>query len=266
MTGRTSRRIDARLGREQWRLRAFRRLILAWFRSCGRHFPWRNPSASRYVLVVSEILLQRTRAETVAGFFPHFVKRFPGWNQLVLATEEELRAFLEPIGLWRRRSASLRALAAEMRARRGHSPSAREELEKLPGVGQYVASAAMVFCHGKREPLLDVNMARVLERCFSPRTLVDIRYDPWLQALARAVVNHPRAHEINWAVLDLAATICTTRNPRCGTCPLKGICRFGRDRSRTDEAAKSSARPVAATVTITVPASRTRKFAKNQSS
>lgn len=259
MTGRTSRRIDARLGREQWRLRAFRRLILAWFRSCGRHFPWRNPSASRYALVVSEILLQRTRAETVADFFPHFVKRFPGWNQLALATEEELRAFLEPIGLWRRRSASLRALAAEMRARRGHFPSTREELEKLPGVGQYVASAAMVFCHGKREPLLDVNMARVLERCFSPRTLVDIRYDPWLQALARAVVNHARAHEINWAVLDLAATICTIRNPRCEMCPLKSICRFARARYRRDGAVKTAARSVATTVTVTARASRIRK-------
>lgn len=263
MTGRASRRIDARLGREQWRLRAFRRLILSWFRSSGRHFPWRNPSATRYALVVSEILLQRTRAETVAGFFPRFVKRFPGWKQLALATEDELRAFLEPIGLWRRRSASLCALAAEMRTRHGRFPSTREELETLPGVGQYVASAAMVFCHGKREPLLDVNMARVLERCFSPRTLVDIRYDPWLQALARAVVNHPRPCEINWAILDLAATICTIRNPRCEACPLKGVCRFARARDGRGGAAKPPARPVAAMVTITARPSRTRKSTKD---
>lgn len=236
MSGRPSRSINARLGRERWRLRAFRRLILSWFQSHGRHFPWRNLSASRYALVVSEVLLQRTRAETVAAFFPRFVKRFPGWNHLALATEEELRAFLEPIGLWRRRSASLRALAAEMQARRGMLPSTREELEGLPGVGQYVASAAMVFCHGKREPLLDVNMARVLERCFSPRTLVDIRHDPWLQALARAVVNHPRAREINWAVLDLAATTCTIRNPRCEACPLVGCCRFAHRSGRTSKA------------------------------
>jgi A/G-specific adenine glycosylase len=246
MTGRPSRSIDARLSRERWRLRAFRVLILSWFRSSGRHFPWRNPSATGYALVVSEILLQRTRAETVAGFFRRFVKRFPGWKQLALATEDELRAFLEPIGLWRRRSASLRALAAEMRGRRGLFPTTREELEALPGVGQYVASAVMVFCHGKREPLLDVNMARVLERVFSPRTLVDIRYDPWLQALARAVVNHPRAREINWAVLDLAATTCKIRNPRCETCPLVGCCRFARRSGRTSEATQLSAPTVTA--------------------
>lgn len=225
MTTNKAQRISSKLAREEWRIRAFRRLLLAWFDREGRQFPWRTPSASRYAQVVSEILLQRTRAETVAAFFPRFVKRFPGWNHLALATEEELRSFLEPIGLWRRRSTSLRALANEMQLRRGRFPSGREEIESLPGVGQYVASAAMVFCHGQREPLLDVNMARVLERCFSPRTLVDIRYDPWLQGLARAVVNHPRAREVNWAVLDLAAAICTIRNPRCATCPLRPICR-----------------------------------------
>lgn len=247
MTGQRSQSIVARLGREQWRLRAFRRLILSWFRSHGRQFPWRNRSASGYALIVSELLLQRTRAETVAGFFPRFVKRFPSWNLLALATEDELRAFLEPIGLWRRRSASLRALAAEMRTRRGRFPTNRDDLEALPGVGQYVANAAMLFCHGKREPLLDVNMARILERCFSPRTLVDIRYDPWLQALARAVVDHPRAREINWAILDLAATTCTVRKPRCKTCPLETVCRFAR---RVGHTSGSPSRTVQTRVTV----------------
>lgn len=219
--------IASRLTRHDQRIRDFRRLLLSWFRHEGRGFPWRAWDTTVYELVVSELLLQRTRAETVAIFFPRFVARFPGWRELALATEDELRVFLEPIGLWRRRAASLRALAAEMQSRQGHFPTTREEIESLPGVGQYVASAAMVFCHGRREALLDVNMARVLERCFAPRKLVDIRYDPWLQALARTVVNHPRTLEINWAVLDLAAKTCTIRNPRCGECPLRTCCRFG---------------------------------------
>lgn len=151
------------------------------------------------------------------------------------------------IGLWRRRSASLRALAAEMRTRRGRFPTKREDLEALPGVGQYVANAAMLFCHGKREPLLDVNMARILERCFSPRTLVDIRYDPWLQALARAVVDHPRAREINWAMMDLAGTICTVRKPRCKMCPLETVCRFAR---RAGRASGSTSLTVQTRVTV----------------
>jgi A/G-specific adenine glycosylase len=250
MTWTSNTHVKARLARDEWRVRAFRRLLLNWFRREGRYFPWRSPSASRYALIVSEILLQRTRAETVAEFFPRFVKRYPSWNHLAVAKEDELRAFLEPIGLWRRRAASLRALAQEMKLRRGRFPSTREEIESLPGVGQYVASAAMVFCHGEREPLLDVNMARVLERCFAPRRLVDIRYDPWLQALARSVVNHPRAREINWAVLDLAATVCTTRNPRCDSCPVQSCCShaFNRRRSLGDTGKRSNSTRLQLTV------------------
>lgn len=241
-----SRSLEARLARHRPSIRGLQQRLLRWYLTSGRTFPWRAAGASWYVCMVSELLLQRTRAETVAVFFPSFVKRFPGWSHLAVATEHELRAFLEPIGLWRRRAASLRALAIEMRRRCGRFPSSREELETLPGVGQYVASAAMVFCHRKREPFLDVNMARVLERCFSPRTLVDIRYDPWLQALARAVVNHPRSREINWAVLDLAATTCTIRNPRCEACPLVGCCRFARRSGRTSKAISLTALTVTA--------------------
>jgi A/G-specific adenine glycosylase len=225
-----SARIQARLTRHESRTKEFRRLLLRWFRREGRSFPWRAPSTSHYALVVSEVLLQRTRAETVAKFFPRFIKQFPGWNHLAAATEDELRTFLEPIGLWRRRAASLRALADEMQARRGRFPTTREEVEALPGVGQYIASAVMLFCHDGREPLLDVNMSRVLERCFAPRKLADIRYDPWLQALARFVVDHPKSREINWAILDLAATNCLARKPLCDTCPLRKCCRHASTR------------------------------------
>jgi A/G-specific adenine glycosylase len=208
------------------RVRAFRRLILAWFLVKGRKFPWRSKSASRYALVVSEVLLQRTRAETVASFFPKFVARFPSWNSLAQATNRNLQMFLKPIGLWRRRAASLTSLAREISQRHGRIPRRREDVEALPGVGQYVANAAMMFCNGCREPLLDSGMARVLERCFSPRELVDIRYDPWLQALSRRITDHPRSREINWAILDLAATVCTVRNPLCGTCPVQTCCSY----------------------------------------
>ncbi len=111
---------------------------------------------------------------------------------------------------------------------RGRFPKSRIELEELPGVGQYVASAVILFCHAGREPLLDVNMARVLERCFGARKLADIRYDPWLQALARQFVDHPQAAKLNWAVLDLASKICRTNEPQCNACPLQTDCLYAR--------------------------------------
>jgi A/G-specific adenine glycosylase len=175
--------------------------------------------------VISEVLLQRTRADVVAKFMPLFLERFPCWRELADAKDSDLQSLLGPLGLWRRRANSLKALAREMERRHGRFPNTREEVETLPGVGQYVGSAILLFSHGAQEPLLDVNMARVLERFFGPRDLVDIRYDPWLQALARCVVKHEKAADVNWAILDLAAKICVVGNPRCELCPLHRSCR-----------------------------------------
>jgi A/G-specific adenine glycosylase len=178
--------------------------------------------------VVAEFLLQRTRAETVAAFFDAFIERFPSWEAMAAASLEDIGEFLKPIGLWKRRSRSLAAFAEAMVARRGVFPQTREEIQMLPGVGQYVANAILLFSAGHAEPLLDVNMARVLERVFGPRKLVDIRYDPYLQSLARQVIRGERTAEVNWAILDLAAKVCTVKHPRCPTCPLRKRCRFAR--------------------------------------
>src|SRR5206468_11409463 len=126
--------------------------------------------------------------------------------------------------LWRRRAASIAKLSRAVVSRKGRFPATREELETMPAVGQYVASAVLLFCHGKAEPLIDTNMARVLERYFGPRKLADIRYDPYLQRLALAVVQHTNPTRLNWAFLDLAALVCTIRKPRCNACPLRSEC------------------------------------------
>jgi A/G-specific adenine glycosylase len=87
----------------------------------------------------------------------------------------------------------------------------------------------MLFVHDEPQPLLDTNMARVLERFFGPRLMADIRYDPYLQALAKEVVSCDDAIRVNWAVLDLAALVCRLRNPNCGHCPLTSRCQFAGD-------------------------------------
>lgn len=190
-----------------------------------RNFPWRRRKASLYEQVVSEILLQRTRAETVAAFWPQFIQRFPSWQALACSSVDRIEYVLRPIGLSRQRAPRLRGLGLEMAKRRGQFSSNRQAIEELPGVGQYVANAIFTFAHGKAQPMLDTNMARVIERVFGTRKLADIRYDPYLQALAQAVVNHARGVEMNWAVLDFAALICTIRNPKCHECPLARQCR-----------------------------------------
>jgi len=195
-----------------------------WYDENGRKFPWRKRSTSKYQTIIAEILLQRTRAETVAGFFPDFVREFSSWKRLSSARVERLQRHLRPIGLWRRRAASIRRLALEMAKRNGRFPRNRSEIEELPGIGQYIANAVLLFCHGVPQPLLDVNMARVLERVFGPRKLADIRYDPYLQELAQKVVRCKIPAKLNWAILDLAATTCLAKEPRCENCPLDSMC------------------------------------------
>jgi A/G-specific adenine glycosylase len=123
-------------------------------------------------------------------------------------------------------------LARELVERGEVMPLDREELEGLPGVGQYISNAVRLFGKGEPEPLLDVNMSRVLERYFGPRDLADIRYDPYLQALSRAVVDSDSPVDVNWAILDLGAMVCRSRTPLCDSCPLAQQCAFNRERQR----------------------------------
>ena len=161
-----------------------RRQLITWYDRYGRKFPWRSASAGLYQKVVAEILLQRTQASTVSQFFDSFFQRFKSWDDIDAVPIAQLEEVLRPIGLWRRRATALKALAREMVCRAGGFPGSRDELESLPAVGQYVASSVLLFAYKRAEPLLDGNMARVIERVFEPRRLVDIRYDSRLQALS----------------------------------------------------------------------------------
>jgi len=203
--------------------RAFRQAISRWYKQDGRRYPWRLPSASLYVQIVSEVLLQRTRADAVEKFFPQFLDEFPSWSILSNASVIRIGQVLKPVGLWRRRARSLKSLALRMSRRRGRFPAERFEIDSLPGVGQYIGNAIELFAHGRARPLLDSGMARVLERYFGPRQLVDIRYDPYLQDLAQRVVADKDCKTLNWAILDLSALVCT-REPLCETCPLSAGC------------------------------------------
>ena len=203
-----------------------RRRLLAWYERHGRQFPWRSPSAGLYQRVVGEILLQRTQASTVGQFFDSFFRKFRSWDHIDAVPIGQLENVLRPIGLWRRRATALKALAREMVVRAGRFPASRDELESLPAVGQYVASSVLIFAYKRAEPLLDGSMARVIERVFEPRRLVDIRYDSRLQALARILVRSRDPIRVNWALLDVAARNCLPQAPICDECPLRRRCNY----------------------------------------
>lgn len=115
---------------------------------------------------------------------------------------------------------------------RGRFPPKREVLEALPAVGQYVASAILLFQWKRPEPLLDGGMARLVGRFFGHRLVGDLRYDAMLQELARLIVDSRHPRESNWAILDIAALYCRASIPRCGICPLSARCETGHSRVR----------------------------------
>lgn len=204
----------------------FQTKILQWYVRNKRKFPWREKGLSDYAIIISEILLQRTKAENVSVFYSGFISEFPNWQSLSKTKLTKIENYLRPIGLYKQRALRLKKLATEVVRRGGEIPHARHELEELPFIGQYIANAIELLVFQKPKPLLDVNMARVLERCFGERKLADIRYDPYLQNLAFTVVHHVKSKELNWGILDFAALICKAKSPRCQECFFADKCVF----------------------------------------
>jgi len=204
----------------------FQEQLLAWYEEHGRTFPWREEGLTDYQYVIAEVLLQRTKAETVAKFYTQFIIDFPNWHSLAEAYSAEIEEYLRPIGLYRQRSVRLQNLAKEMVARNGVLPRDRADLESIPFMGQYIANAVELVIFNQPSPLVDLNMARVIERFFGPREMADIRYDPYLQATAYEISNHVSAKKINWAVLDFAAIVCKAQRPRCEICSINLYCKY----------------------------------------
>lgn len=219
---------DVLTGGEKAKLTRLARDLVSWATVNGRAFPWRSQNAGTYEKIVVEVLLQRTTAAAVAGFYERFFSTYPTWETLAAVRPEDLEVFLKPLGLWRRRALSLLGLAQYAAAAGGKFPRDSVDHVEIPAVGQYVSNAVMLFQHGRSSPLLDVNMARVIERFVRPRRLVDIRHDPWLQSAAKWFVKTEDAATANWAILDFAALVCKARQPLCATCPVRVRCSYFR--------------------------------------
>jgi A/G-specific adenine glycosylase len=207
-------------------IREFQGKLLSWYSINGRVFPWRKKKINRYQVVISEVLLQRTKAENVNKVYKKFIERFPNWEALAATNLIDLQRVLQPLGLQIQRAKRLKALSSVMVKLKGKFPENRVELDKIPFVGQYIGNAIELIIHKRNRPLLDVNMSRLLERYFGERKLSDIRYDPYLQKLSHKVVQHRASKELNWSILDFAALHCKAQNPNCKTCIFRLKCAF----------------------------------------
>lgn len=204
--------------------RAFRRRLLAWYRRHGRDLPWRD-TRDPYRILVSEIMLQQTQVDRVLPKYLEWLEKYPTFGALAAAPLAEVARTWYPLG-YNIRPRRLHAIAREAVERFGGTlPADAETLRSFKGIGEYTAGAVLSFAFGRRAPILDTNVARVLFRVFvgrgEPKSHAMKRR---LWAISGAVLPMRHVFDFNQALMDFGATVCAARKPKCRVCPLARGC------------------------------------------
>jgi A/G-specific adenine glycosylase len=202
-----------------------RRRLLAWFAARKRDLPWRR-TRDPYRIWLSEIMLQQTRVAAVVPYYENFLARFPDMQALARAREEAVLSHWAGLGYYSRARNLLRA-AQEIDARHGgRFPREYDAALALPGIGHYTAAAVLSIAYDEPLAVLDGNVARVLARLGALRG--DLRAPTlWkkLDAMAQKLLARKTPGDWNQAMMELGATICTPKSPKCEECPVAGSCR-----------------------------------------
>jgi len=231
--------------------------IEAWYARHARDLPWRR-EVSPYRVLVSEVMLQQTTVETAARYFERFMASFPSVRALAQADVEMVLALWSGLGYYRR-ARNLHAAARIIdRDHGGRVPDDREALRKLPGIGPYTAAAILSIAYGRSAIALDGNLKRILARLTAFEG--DVGRKEGERALLEAGTSLMGAGDpssINQALMDIGATLCTPRAPRCLICPLSPHCE-ARRRGNAESIHASSRRPAPLAVTLAAAVLRDR--------
>jgi A/G-specific adenine glycosylase len=203
----------------------FRRTLLTWYRANGRDLPWRRTD-DPYHILVSEMMLQQTQVDRVLPKYHEWLEKFPSLAALAAAPDQDVDQAWRPLG-YNIRPRRLHTIARESVARfGGRLPSDEETLRSFKGIGAYTAGAIRSFAFGQRAAILDTNVARVLLRVFIGRGDVKAHATrKHLWAMSEALVPHKHVFDFNQALMDLGATVCIARKPKCAECPMTKLCR-----------------------------------------
>ena len=206
-------------------------LLLAWYDAHARVLPWRAPPGTPlsgsgapdpYRVWLSEVMLQQTTVAAVKRYFAEFTRRWPTVADLAAAPEGEVMAAWAGLGYYAR-ARNLLACAREVVVQGGRFPDTEAALRALPGLGAYTAAAVAAIAFGRRAVVVDANVERVVARLFAiEEPLPGSR--PTIRRHADTITPEVRAGDFAQAMMDLGATICTPRSPRCLLCPLSAGC------------------------------------------
>ena len=202
------------------------RPVLEWYADHARELPWRDPGASPWSVLVSELMLQQTPVARVLPVHAQWLERWPTPADLAREPSSEAVRAWGRLG-YPRRALRLHAAATAIVERYdGEVPSDYDELLTLPGVGDYTAAAVASFAFGRRHVVLDTNVRRVLARSLGGVEFPGQSVTRAERDLASSALPEEDTTAATWAVavMELGALVCTASNPRCGECPVSELC------------------------------------------
>jgi A/G-specific adenine glycosylase len=204
--------------------KATRRDLLRWYRAHRRDLPWRR-TRDPYAIWISEAMLQQTRVETAIPYYHRFLERFPDVEALASADLDDVLGAWAGLGYYTRARNLQKAARVVVDSHAGALPDDAEALRSLPGVGRYTAGAVASIAFDRPEPVVDGNVIRVLTRLRGIRE--DVKKAPVARRLweeAELLVKGRSPGDFNQALMELGATLCSPRAPRCLACPLASHC------------------------------------------
>ena len=205
-------------------MKSTRRLLLDWYRANRRALPWRE-TRDPYAIWISEAMLQQTRVETVIPYYERFLRRFPDVEALATADTDDVLGLWAGLGYYSRARNLHKAAQVVAEQHHGTLPDDPDALRALPGVGRYTAGAVASIAFDRPEPVLDGNVKRVLSRLLGVREDVGrpaVERRLWKEA--ETLARGPSPGDLNQALMELGAMVCTPRAPRCVACPLARRC------------------------------------------
>ena len=199
--------------------------LLAWHDIAGRHdLPW-QADRTPYRVWISEVMLQQTQVATVIAYFERFMQRFPDVCALADAPVDAVLHLWTGLGYYARARNLHRAAQRVRDEHGGVFPEDFESVAALPGIGRSTAGAILALSRDQSHPILDGNVRRVLARLFAVEGRTGERsFESQLWQLSTRLTPQARVAQYTQAVMDLGATLCTRRNPRCGECPFRSRC------------------------------------------
>ena len=200
--------------------------ILYWYDNNKRSLPWRNTCSAKkkeYYTIVSEFMLQQTQVKTVIPYFNNFLKNIPNLHSLAKIRETKLLKYWQGLGYYSRAKNLKKSAKIIIKDYKGRLPPETDELKKLPGVGDYTASAILAIVFNKPVIPLDGNIERLLKRILNLKTEKEIKKEN-LHKLKKVFGTVDRSDDYAQALMELGALLCKPKVPHCYKCPIKRNC------------------------------------------